>query len=159
MGFSRQECWSGLPLPPPGDLPDPGMEPLSLMSLALAGGFFTTSTTCEVLGVVHGRCRTKEGEKRRQPREGPPAPSKHSSFGVHHHSSPQSLPHHRGRTFPPALQTRLSWFGGRHLGGTLNPGRCLFSPHTWAAIEQEPPQPLLISQLTPPFSRQAVKMI
>ena len=30
MGFSRQEYWSGLPCPPPGDLPDPGMEPVSL---------------------------------------------------------------------------------------------------------------------------------
>ena len=38
MGFSRQECWSGLPCPPPGDLPHPGMEPASLMSPALAGG-------------------------------------------------------------------------------------------------------------------------
>ncbi|CAI9158760.1 unnamed protein product [Rangifer tarandus platyrhynchus] len=45
MGFSRQEYWSGLPCPPPGDLPDPGIEPTSLMSPALAGGFFTTSTT------------------------------------------------------------------------------------------------------------------
>ena len=39
MEFSRQEYWSGLPFPPPGDLPDPGIEP---MSPALAGGFFTT---------------------------------------------------------------------------------------------------------------------
>ena len=39
MGFSRQEYWSGLPFPPPGDLPNPGME---LVSPALAGGFFTT---------------------------------------------------------------------------------------------------------------------
>ena len=39
--FSRQEYWSGLPFPPPGDLPDPGIEPASLMSPALAGGFFT----------------------------------------------------------------------------------------------------------------------
>ena len=38
MGFSRQENWSGFPCPPPGDLPDPGMEPASLMSPALAGG-------------------------------------------------------------------------------------------------------------------------
>ena len=45
MGFSRQEYWSGLPCPPPGDLPDPGIEPASLMSPASAGGFFTTSTT------------------------------------------------------------------------------------------------------------------
>ena len=46
MGFSRQEYWSGLPRPP-GDLPDPGIEPASLMSPALAGGFFTTSATLE----------------------------------------------------------------------------------------------------------------
>ena len=43
MGFSRQEYWSGFPCPPPGDLPDPGMEPASLTALALAGEFFTTS--------------------------------------------------------------------------------------------------------------------
>ena len=41
MGFSRQEYWSGLPFPSPGDLPDPGIEPASLVSPALAGGFFT----------------------------------------------------------------------------------------------------------------------
>jgi len=41
MGFSRQEYWSGLPCPPPGDLPDPGIEPVSLPSPALAGRFFT----------------------------------------------------------------------------------------------------------------------
>ena len=46
MEFSRQEYWSGLPCPPPGDLPNPGIEPKSLMSPALAGGFFTTGTTC-----------------------------------------------------------------------------------------------------------------
>ena len=40
MEFSRQEYWSGLPCPPPGDLPNPGFEPASLMSPALAGGFF-----------------------------------------------------------------------------------------------------------------------
>ena len=43
MGFSRQEHWSGLPCPPPGDLPDPGIEPTSLMSPLLTGEFFTTS--------------------------------------------------------------------------------------------------------------------
>ena len=36
MGFSRQEYWSGLPCPLPGDLPNPGIEPVSLMSPALA---------------------------------------------------------------------------------------------------------------------------
>ena len=46
-GFSRQEYWSGLPCLPPGDFPDPGIEPTSLVSPASAGGFFTTSTTWE----------------------------------------------------------------------------------------------------------------
>ena len=40
MVFSRQEYWSGLPCTPPGDLPDPGIEPVSLISPALAGRFF-----------------------------------------------------------------------------------------------------------------------
>ena len=44
MGFSRQEYWSGLPCPPPEDLPHPGIEP---KSPALAGGFSTTSATWE----------------------------------------------------------------------------------------------------------------
>ena len=41
MEFSRQEYWSGLPCPPPGDLPDPGLEPTSLASPTLGGRFFT----------------------------------------------------------------------------------------------------------------------
>ena len=47
MGFSRQEHWGGLPFPPPGDLPDPEIEPASLRSPALTGRFFTTSATWE----------------------------------------------------------------------------------------------------------------
>ena len=47
MGFSRQECWSGLPFHSPGDLPDPGIEPAFLLSPALAGGLFTTGATWE----------------------------------------------------------------------------------------------------------------
>ena len=47
MGFSRQEYWSGLPCPPPEDLPDLGIKP---ESPALTGGFFTT----EPLGKPHG---------------------------------------------------------------------------------------------------------
>ena len=43
MGFPRQECWSGLPYPTPGDLLDPGIELVSLASPALAGRFFTTA--------------------------------------------------------------------------------------------------------------------
>ena len=42
MGFPKQEYWSGLPFPPPGHLPDPGIELVSPESPELAGGFFTT---------------------------------------------------------------------------------------------------------------------
>ena len=41
MGFSRQEYWNRLPCPPPVNLPDPGIEPQSLLSLALEGVRFT----------------------------------------------------------------------------------------------------------------------
>ena len=47
--FSRQEYWSGLPFPPPGDPPNPGIKPESPASPALAGGSFTTCTTWEAL--------------------------------------------------------------------------------------------------------------
>ena len=50
MGFSRQEYWGGLPCPSPGDLSNLGIEPTSLMSPALAGGFFTTSASWEAHG-------------------------------------------------------------------------------------------------------------
>ena len=56
MGLSRQDYWSGLPYPPPGDLPDSGIEPASPKSPAPAGGFFTreslnwlSNSTCETL--------------------------------------------------------------------------------------------------------------
>ena len=49
MGFSRQEYWSGLPFPTPGHLPNPEIRPTSLMSPALAGGFFITTATWEAL--------------------------------------------------------------------------------------------------------------
>ena len=45
MGFSRQEYWSGLWCPPPGDLPDPGIEPVSLRSPTLGGRVFIISAT------------------------------------------------------------------------------------------------------------------
>ena len=48
----QARIWSGLPCPPPGDLPDPGMEHTSLMSPALAGGFFTSSATWEAHPII-----------------------------------------------------------------------------------------------------------
>ena len=53
MGFSKQEYWSELPCPPPGNLLDPGIEPVSLMSPALASKFSTTSTTWEAPNNMH----------------------------------------------------------------------------------------------------------
>ena len=58
MGFSRQEYWHWLPCPPPRDLPDPGIKPASLTFFALAGRFFTTSTTWEAPILVISRCKT-----------------------------------------------------------------------------------------------------
>ena len=52
MEFSRQEYWSGLPLPAPGDLPGPGIKPVSLVSPALRGGFFTTAPPGRASGPI-----------------------------------------------------------------------------------------------------------
>ena len=53
MEFSKQEYWSGLPCPP-GDLPDPGIKPVSLTSPELAGEFFTTSAVWEAQRLLYG---------------------------------------------------------------------------------------------------------
>ena len=60
-GILQQEYWSGLPCPPPGDLPEPGIGPASLISPALAGGFFTVSATWEAPFL--GGTSTTDGEK------------------------------------------------------------------------------------------------
>ena len=58
MGFSRQEHWSGLPCPPPGNRPNPGIKPESRGFPALAGGFFTIGATWEAPNkYVPGNCK------------------------------------------------------------------------------------------------------
>ena len=52
MGFSNQEYWIGMLCLPPGDLPELPTEPMSLMSPALAGGFFITSATWEATDII-----------------------------------------------------------------------------------------------------------
>ena len=52
VAFSGQEYWSGVLFPTPGDLPYPGIEPVSLMSPALAGRFFTTCPTWKAPNIV-----------------------------------------------------------------------------------------------------------
>ena len=61
MGFSRQEYWSELPCPPPGALPDPEIEPASLMSPALAARFFTTSSAWEAH--THSLCSRSDQQR------------------------------------------------------------------------------------------------
>ena len=56
MEFNRQEYWSGLPHPPPGDLSDPGIKTMSLMSPALAGMVFTARATWEALFKSRSLC-------------------------------------------------------------------------------------------------------
>ena len=63
MGFSRQEYWSGLPCPPPGDLPHSGMGPRSLMSPTLAGGFL--GSLCYILLCVRKDVLKNKFQKRR----------------------------------------------------------------------------------------------
>ena len=53
MGFSRQEYWSGLPFPPPGDLLNPGIEPASFTSPALAPELFTACATWELISIIY----------------------------------------------------------------------------------------------------------
>ena len=68
MEFSRQEYWNGLPFPPQGIFPDPGIEPTSPESPTLASGFFTTSATWEASSTTdargidnsHEECQTVE---------------------------------------------------------------------------------------------------
>jgi len=67
MGFSMQEYWSGLPCPPPGDLPHPGIEPGSSAALTLAGEFFTAEMprkpiimTTHILSEVRVKTETLE---------------------------------------------------------------------------------------------------
>ena len=68
MTFSRQTYWSGLPCPPPGDLPDPGTTPACFMSPGLAGRLFTTSSAWEAL---HTDLRCGQNGRRPSGREIP----------------------------------------------------------------------------------------
>ena len=61
MGFSRQDYWSGLPFPSPGDLPDPGIKPVSLTSPALTNRFFTIGATWEALQLGWSEVKSLSG--------------------------------------------------------------------------------------------------
>ena len=59
MGFPRQEYWSGLPFPLPGDLPDPGMEPMFPVSATMAGSSLPVDTR-EALHSIYNQVKSKE---------------------------------------------------------------------------------------------------
>ena len=59
MGFPRQEYWRGLPFPSPGNCPNTGIEPASLISLALAGRFFTTEPPGKPNIFCNSKCNSK----------------------------------------------------------------------------------------------------
>ena len=65
-GFFRQEYCSDMPCPPPGDLPDSGIKPTSFMSPALAGRFFTTSTTWEACYLAISQYKIKSSEEKKK---------------------------------------------------------------------------------------------
>ena len=72
MGFPRQEYWSELPFPPPGNISDSRIKTTSLVSPALAGGFFTTSTTWESwINMINVKLNA---ELRLEPKETPQVP-------------------------------------------------------------------------------------
>ena len=80
MGCSRQEYWSGLPFPPPVDLSRSETELLSLMSPALAGGFFTTSATWKALTLVYYSAENKKSPNYCLP----PTPTSHTNTPTTH---------------------------------------------------------------------------
>ena len=110
MGFPRQEYWSALPCPPPRDLPDPGMEPVSPASPALAGGFFTTeaprkpvstnpSAHSSTYPLVHHPPPSLNHPSTSTPTPAHPASQAASS----HHSSTHSSNVYHPRTHPPII--------------------------------------------------------
>ena len=138
LGFSRQENWSGLPCLPPGDLPNPGMEPESLTSPALTGGFFTTSATWEAHYIDYLQSNNNGQERRGALTEGawhplpPPAPAAVSSQALDvTHKSPAS----RQAKGPPLYRVRmriqkgniLIRVGKRSMGKGRDPSHLIWS--------------------------------
>ena len=69
VGFSRQECWSGLPCPPPGDLPEAGIEPTSAVSPALQVDYFTAEPPVEPIDIHSSTVFSKRWKQSKCPSE------------------------------------------------------------------------------------------
>ena len=125
LGFSRQEYWSGLPFPSPGDLSNLGIKPVSLASPALAGGFFTTRATWEAQNTIP----SPRGGKNRTQR-----PSHCDKFGSWEHRVLSPLP-------------SLNWTGGMfaHLPDTWTESDIF----QYAGLVECPRHPLLKGHVLP----------
>ena len=142
MEFSRQEYWSGLLYPLPGDLPNPGIEPSSPMSPALAGGLFTTSGNWEapgkvwdhekkiifVLSVWQKKEKVKEEEgKRRKSAEVNELSStqwlEHSARGTLDHPDPQNTHYWQDLSWWKSNWTRI-WVFQRSKHSVVTPWLC-----------------------------------
>ena len=120
MGFSRQEYWIGLPFPPPGDLPDPGIQSWALEFTALAGGFVTISTTWDSESEVAQQCP------------------------VLHDPMDCSLP---GFSIPGIFQTRiLEWVVISFSRGSSRPRDRTLLSGTIGRLPSEPPGKLLLRE-------------
>ena len=107
MGFFRQEYWSGLLCPPPGDLPDPRNKPTSLMSPALAGVFFTTKEPREALKLTSVQFSSV-------------AQSCLTLYDPMNRSTPGLPVYHQ---LPESTQTHVQW-----MGDAIQPSHPLMSP-------------------------------
>ena len=128
MRFSRQEYWSGLPCPPPRDLPDPGIKPASLISPALAGRLFTTSHLGSPNQLYFNKINFKNNKEKELPRgtQGPGWSSSHTRAWLHC----------RSRHRRPKSVSLLSWSASR-------------VPSTSVRLQQAFPPFLCFHQLCP----------
>ena len=152
MGFYRQECWSGLPFPPPEHLPDAGIEPVSPMSPALAGRLFTSeppgkpSSDCSVqfsCSVVSDSLRPHEPQHARLPCPSPtsgvypnPCPLSWwchptiSSSVIPFSSCPQSFP--ASGSFQ---MSQLFTSGGQSIGVSASASVLPMNTQDWSPLE------------------------
>ena len=106
MKFPRQEYWSRVPFPIPGNLPDPGIQPASPVSLALAGRFFTTSATWEALGCRRLRSNSGNISCSRHT----VGSQTHSRFTATKQTGQEGVPPFSGaRLLPEQVQWDASW--------------------------------------------------
>ena len=125
--FSRQECWNGLLYPPPGDLPDLGIEPMSLASPVLAGRFFTTSATWDFWNVFPNNICQEQ---------------LHCDPHLSSSSVQASAPRGQGSLLPPVPRAGATPLAGLGLTKILNQGDLGLVPGLWRCPREGNGNPL-----------------